>query len=38
MSEHQVYEFQVVDRPLNDEEMAAIRKLSSREDNSGGAG
>jgi hypothetical protein len=30
MSEYQFYEFQVVDRPLSDKEMAAIRKLSSR--------
>jgi len=30
MSEYQVYEFQAVDRPLNDEEITAIRKLSSR--------
>ena len=30
MSEYQYYEFQAIDRPLTDEEQAAIRQLSSR--------
>src|SRR5207302_9936488 len=30
MSEYQYYEFQAIDRPLNDEEMAQVRRLSTR--------
>jgi hypothetical protein len=30
MSEYQYYEFRAIDRPLNDEEMEELRKLSSR--------
>ncbi len=30
MSEYQYYEFRVMDRPLTDEEQAAMRQLSSR--------
>lgn len=30
MSEYQYYEFQAIDRPLNDEEQAAVGRLSSR--------
>ncbi len=32
MSEYQFYEFRAVDRPLNEEEMAAVNQLSSRVD------
>ena len=30
MSEYQYYEFRAIDRPLNTEEMASLRSLSSR--------
>lgn len=30
MSEYQYYEFRTIDRPLTDEEQAAMRQLSSR--------
>jgi hypothetical protein len=30
MSEYQYYEFRAIDRPLNQDDMAALRKISSR--------
>ena len=32
MSEYQYYEFQAIDRPLSQAEMAAVRALSTRDD------